>query len=227
MVRIGHYFRLLGVRAELSGLSDALELMEGQIKFLSEQRKTQASADLRVLAEQGHEWEHEDVQLTLQERDHAVEHFYPRVFRGPFLVTLWAIYESGLKEVARFIKLQKDIELDVDEIRGPDVQRRVKRYFEAVLGMSLPSDQARARELSRLYMLRNAFAHANGRLASLKGGVRDGVKGMIKEGLLTESLGYVIPSKAYLAAACGAVHTELSELVDRTLAWHDECHGRR
>lgn len=225
MVRINVDFRLLETRIELSGLREALEIMENQIQFLVAQRKVQAEADLKALADQGVEWQDGEVQLALQERDYAVEHLYPRLFRGPFLVTLWAIYEAGLKEVARFVKRQKGIDLDVDEVKGSDVRRTVKRYFEAVLRVGFPSDQSRAGELGKLYKVRNAFAHANGRLRSLSGDVRKTIDSMIAEGHLEESLGYIVPTRAYLVAACEVVHVELTALVNGAIAWHDNIQG--
>lgn len=225
LVKITVDFRLLESRIELSGLHEALEIMENQIHFLAEQRKVQAAADLEALADEGVEWDDGDVQLTLRERDHAVEHLYPRLFRGPFLVTLWAIYESGLNEVARFVKRNKKVQLDIDEIRGSDIRRRAKRYFEAVLGVEIASDQTRAGELGKLYRVRNAFAHANGRLGSLKHDVRKSIESMIAEGQLEESIGYIIPSKIYVADACEVVHAELSELVDGAIAWHEKIKG--
>jgi hypothetical protein len=227
VVKLNVDFRLLETRIELTGLREALQIMESQIQFLGEQRKSQAEAALKALADQGVPWEDGDVHLTIQERDYAVEHLYPRLFRGPFLMTLWAIYESGVKEVARFVKRIKKVELDIDEIRDSDVRGQAKRYFEAVLDVRFASDPARAGDLGKLYKLRNAFAHANGRTASLRSDVRKTVESMIEEGHLDESLGYVIPTKAYLASACDTVHFELTKLVEGALAWHDELNARR
>jgi hypothetical protein len=225
MPKLNVEFRLLETRIELSGLREALQIMESQIQFLAEQRKLQAEAELNALAEQGVPWEDGDVHLTIQERDYAIEHLYPRLFRGPFLMTLWAIYESGVKEVARFVKRNMNVELDIDEIRDSDVRCKAKRYFEAVLGVRFASDQSRAGDLGKLYKLRNTFAHANGRLESLSSDVQKTVKSMIEEGHLDESLGYIIPTRAYLASACNAVHVELTKLVEGAIAWHDGLKG--
>jgi hypothetical protein len=221
LVELNVEFRLLEVRIEVSGLRDALQIMENQIQFLVEQQMAKAAADLKALADQGLAWEDADVHLTIQERDYAIEHLYPRLFRGPFLITLWAIYESGVKEVARFVARNKKVELDIDEIRGSNVRSIARRYFEAVLGVQFASDQTRAGDLGKLYKLRNAFAHANGRVASLSSDVRKTVESMIEEGHLDESLGYVIPSKAYVSSACETIHVELTKLVEGALAWHN------
>lgn len=221
MARITVDLRLLATRMELSGLHEALEIMERQVRFLTQQRKLQAEADLKELAGEGAGWEDPEVQLAIQERNHAVEHLYPRLVRGPFLVTLWAIYEAGLKEVARFVQHHKGIDLDIDEIKGGDIRKRARRYFEAVLCVDFPSDSSRAGTLGKLYRVRNAFAHANGRLRGLKGDARQTVDSLIAEGQLEESLGYIIPTKAYVTVACDVVNRELSSLVEGTIAWHD------
>jgi hypothetical protein len=221
VVKLNVEFRLLETRIELSGLGHARELMEKQIQLLSMQRKVEADAELRVLAEQGVEWEDGEIQLALQERGYAIEHLYPRLFRGPFLVTLWATYEAGLKEVARFVKRAKRIELDIDEIAGFDVRKKAKRYFEAVLGVNFGPDPSRAGDIGKLYKVRNAFAHANGRLRSLTPDVLKTVESMIAEGHLEETLGYIVPTQTYVAAASEVIRKELSDLVDEAIKWHD------
>jgi hypothetical protein len=225
VVRINFETRLLETRIELSGLTHARELMEKQIQLLCEERRKEAGAQVRELANQGVEWEDGEIQLVFQERDYAIEHLYPRLFRGPFLVTLWAIYEAGLKEVARFVKRAKNIDLDIDEISGHDVRRKARRYFEAVLQVTFGTGSSRAGDIGKVYKVRNAFAHANGRLRSLTPDVLRTVVSMIAEGHLEETLGYIVPTDRYVAAASEVIHTELSGLVDEAIRWHNSSSG--
>jgi hypothetical protein len=222
MVRIDFDFRLFETRIEISSLHQALDIMENQVQTLIDQQTMQAQTDLDALAKRGVEWNDEEVHFVIQERDYAVEHLYPTLFRGPFLVMLWAIYEAGLHEVARFVKRHKNIDLDIDEIKGSNVQSTARRYFDAVLNVDFASDSIRSGELGKLYKVRNAFAHANGRISSLPSGVRKTVDSMIAEGHLEESFGCIAPTKAYVTMACEVVHAELTTLVNGAIAWHNE-----
>jgi hypothetical protein len=99
---------------------------------------------------------HEDVY-------HKVEVFYPRLFCGPFLISLYAVLESSLNELAELIRSEKKVELKLKEING-DILEKAKCYFTKVLGIDLHTDDQRWQTINRLKIVRNCFAHQNGRI---------------------------------------------------------------
>ncbi len=87
---------------ELATLEEHLDMIERQIA--SGEREAQDSFDAQVKAlEPEDEGER---QLLRDERYYHIEVVLPRVFRNPFLVSLFSVYETSVTEVARL--LQRD-----------------------------------------------------------------------------------------------------------------------
>src|SRR5690606_40063391 len=71
-------------------------------------------------------------------------------------------------------------------------------------------------------LLRNAFAHAAGRVAGLSARALRSVQAMEKAGWAEEELGYLVPTKRGLEHALSVVDTEVSSLLERALRWDDD-----
>ncbi len=215
-------FRLLDVRAELPALRDSVATLERQLEFIAAQRKRQVEADI---AELGPDPDPGEVQLALQELAYEVEHTYPRVYRGSLLTVMWATYESAIVQVAEFLQRKKGLDIALVDVRGAGVVERARRYFRKALHCELYTGKDRQSDCARIYLVRNVFAHVNGRLAGVKDNQRSVIENMVEDGALREDLGYVVPTKEFLEFALDVIDGEVKGLVERTLKWDDERGG--
>lgn len=216
MAKLNVDFRLLDARAELPALRDSVRTLENQLEFLAAQRRKQIFADLPADADEA------DVQLAFQELHYEVEYTYPRVYRGALLVVIWAAYESAVVQVGDFLQRRKGIALALSSIHGRGVFEQAKIYYPRVLEFGLFATKDSAGRIGQVVLLRNAFAHAAGRLAGLRPRARKAVAALEGAGWVEEELGYLVPTQKGLEASLGVVDGEMSSLIGRALAWDDE-----
>lgn len=215
MVNVKLDFRLLDVRTEIAAIRGSVVTMEAQLKALKEQRTTEVFRRLGPNADPA------DVQLARQELRWEVEYTYPRVYRGALLLVIWAAYESGVAQVADFLARHMSVSLSISDMRGRSVLDRANLYFAGVLNFDLRSSEVNAGRLGELALVRNAFAHVNGRTAGLSPSGRDAVESMVRAGKVDADYGYIVPTASYLAEAVDVIEAELTDLADRSIAWHD------
>jgi len=101
-------------------------------------------------------------------RPESAQEIFKRLLYNNYFLSLWAAYESGLKEISRY--LSKSNGLDdygkyVRNIRSRNFVKDCYNYFKEIYGIEIPLpnpfDQS---HLSHLYNLRNIIAHGNGRI---------------------------------------------------------------
>lgn len=164
---------------------------------------------------------HAEAGFAYQELEWEVDYTYPRVYRGGLLVLIWAAYESGVQEVAEFISKRMPVGLAVSDLRGWTTLDRATKYYPEVLKFQLfssPDSLARLREIE---LVRNAFAHRNGRLDYVSHRSRKVLESMIGSGRLRELLNIITPTKDFLQWSLSVVEAELVALIDRAKAWDD------
>ena len=98
-MKIDFDFRLLDVSLEIHALEDHYELIEKQIIHLNhvEKEALKEYRDKENLTPDDPEWD-----FARQEFDHKVEFLLPRFFWGPFIVSLYAVFETSVMEIALF-----------------------------------------------------------------------------------------------------------------------------
>ncbi|MFA4916795.1 MAG: hypothetical protein WC560_09010 [Syntrophales bacterium] len=151
-------FRLLEINCELDALEDYLQVIETHIESLTKAERTRLEARVRQehISSGDPEW-----YAAASECEHQIEVFLPRFFRGPFLVTLYAVYESAVTEIAQLIKGKQSQEISLDDFRG-DFLKRAKKYYEHVLKFQLYTENRAWQSIQMLSTLRHAIAHENG-----------------------------------------------------------------
>lgn len=151
-------FRFVEIEHELWALAEYNRTLESHLPTLKTQEQQRLQQRIR-----DQQLDESDASIEYQEHYHLIEDVLPRFFYSPVLVTLWAIYESAVTEIADYIKKQRKLALGVRDITGKNTFDRLQKYFDHYLGFPLvTTDQARER-LQMLLALRNALAHANGR----------------------------------------------------------------
>lgn len=217
MVKINVDFRLLDVSLELSALKDYLETLEKQIEHIkkSEQEVLDATIKKMNITPDDPNWHFE-----YQTYDHRMEFLLPRFFRGPFFVSLYAVYESAVTEIARLIQKAQGQAISIDDIKGEDFLDRAKKYYKHILHFELCSDNSAWQQIKMLSEIRNAIAHTNGRIEMLRGKSKERILDWEKRNIGIESQwGFIIIDAEFLQKTFSCVQTSLEDLVERYKQW--------
>ncbi len=213
MATITLEFRYIAIEYELWALGHMLDVIEPAMRRLAADDERKTFDELR-----SNGWDHDEaeVDLAVQDLSEKREVVLPRFMRGPFIVALWACFESGVQSVARTRQRENGVQVALTELKG-DFLSRAKRYFDALLKLPLDLDKDRLAKLADLYQIRNAFAHANG----LQEGMSESEWRQLREALRRSNLppdehrGFVVPSQAYVRDAYEVVGGCLQDLVAR------------
>ena len=106
-----------------------------------------------------------EVEIASQEYEWRIND-PPLFFRGTFLVSLYAVYESVVIEIAKLIRDKQSQQIKIDDLKGNFLER-AKKYYKHILQFDLYSNEKAWQQIKMLSDLRNAFAHANGRVDRL------------------------------------------------------------
>jgi hypothetical protein len=162
MTKIHVDFRFAELEYELWGLDKYRTLLEDQIAFLQEQETIRTRAELKS---KGFGPGDGDYELSMQELYDLIKGIIPRFYRGPYLVALWGIFESGLEEISRYIAEKKGSSLRLRDIKGKNPKDKWSKYFIHVLKYDLGFTSKTWNELEEIRTLRNVIAHSNGRIS--------------------------------------------------------------
>ena len=204
-------FRLLEVSMELSTLEKHLELIETQIERGQEEAwSSRESKTIELEADDEAEWG-----FIVQEYHYEVDFVLPRVLRNPFLVSLFAVYESTVTEVAKAMQQKKGARISIDDLKG-DFLKRSKNYYKHILQFQLSLSNDSWQRLMLLSDLRNAIAHTNGRLDIVSTRTRERI---LKIEGAKEELGCLVVEGAFLKETFAFVKDDLEGLVGRYKEW--------
>lgn len=200
-------FTLLDVEMELSILEDQVELIEEQIQ---RGRKTAKRELVARVGELSFDDEAEWARLH-QEHDFQVDFIIPRILRCPPLVTLFAVYESAVKEIAGLVQKRQGRRISIDDLKG-DLLTRAKKYYKHVLHFKLSRSDQHWQQITVLSDLRNVIAHTNGRLDVLSEERRAKI---LKIDGVEDKMGYLVVNGAFLRDTFALVREDLEDLVAR------------
>ena len=210
-------FRLLDASIELDVLEEHLQLIENQMEHIerTERNKTETYIRKEGLCPDDPEWH-----IAWQKYDYRIDQL-PRFFRGTFLVVLYAAYESIVTEIARLIQDKQSQKKKINDLKG-DFLERAKKYYKHILKFDLYSDEKVWQQVRMLSILRNAFAHANGRLDMLNERTRNSIQNWAqqKRGISTDD-GYIICEANIVADIFSAVRGSLEDLIERYKHWDE------
>src|SRR5687768_6171751 len=115
MPKIQIDLRFVEIEYELWGLGQFLSFLEPQIQEIIRQDRRNTFADLKKRG-----WDHDEIEVGLatQELSEREAFIIPRFMRGPFLVSLWACYESALGELANFHRQRISARLAFADVRA-------------------------------------------------------------------------------------------------------------
>ena len=160
-MKVGPYdLRFVEIFHELYALEDYMNSIESQLPDLIEKEKEKAYQT--GLKNDSIEWQQKEQALY-----ELIEDVLPRYFRNPIVVTLWAIFESAIIEIAKEIKDQQSLPITLDDIKG-DFLERTNKYFNHIVKFPIDVRGSSWQHFRRFYLLRNTLAHGNGRFDNIK-----------------------------------------------------------
>ena len=205
--------RFVAHEHDLWALGEYRSTIEAQLEYLRAQDEVRTMAEL---VELGLSDDDASRSGAWQRLDDRAERIHPRLFRGPYLVSLWGCYEATFLNVAESIAHERKTPLQHKDIRGESALSRAKKYFEDYLGIAFESDARRGERIADLYVMRNAFAHANGLLKAHNADRQNKIAAVVRRNptILLDS-GFVIPSAEYIDAAYQDVNSSARDLIGR------------
>jgi hypothetical protein len=213
MARVRADLRFAEIEYELWALGEYLDALEVQIKFITDQKRVQTHADLQVQRLHG---DGSEAGLVLQELSELMENVLRRFFRGPFLVTLWAVYEAAITQIAAHLQREQDQALALKDIRGHTFLERANKYFGHVVAVPLHLSESIGAKLEMLLVLRNAVAHGNGRLGAVSKEAQKKIKYWSQQDSgISEINGFLLLSDEFLRNSYQLVAESLRDLIRR------------
>ena len=201
--------RFADIEYELWTLGEFLETLEKQLPTLVSLERWHRGGETE---RQDNDEEPNYAQLAAED---LFENVIPTLFRNPFVVCLWAAYESAVTGVARYLKETLGSQLSLSMLRGGFLDR-AHTYFKAVLKVPLWSDTEEKDGLRALATVRNAIAHCNGVLESMSQEDRKKVRDVMRKdrGVL-EKVGRVVVSGDFLRDTYQLVDRAVRGLLNR------------
>lgn len=154
-------FRFTEIEAELFVILEHLRTLEQQLPVVRKTERDRLEQDLEGLDQD--EWS-----ATLRWIDEFVDDVLPRLYYSPLLVQLWAVFESGIVEISKYIQEREAQRLSIYDLRANNDFERAQKYYTAVLRFPLIEIDGAQERLNRLLLARNVVAHSNGRVEAIK-----------------------------------------------------------
>ncbi len=143
-------------------LRTALSATEEAIAHQAAQLQVRAKADLKRRG-----MHPDDVELELHVLHTTTKELFPRVFRGGFLVSLWALFESGVKDLGEYTRRELKLPFGLQELRAGDFLNQSEKYFRGTLGVEPFPDKSNRKRIALLKEFRNAIAHHDGNIEEI------------------------------------------------------------
>lgn len=191
--------------------------MEKQIDHIAASEKLilEAAIQKQNVMPDDPEWHFEH-----QNYDYRVEFLLPRFFRGPFLVSLYAVYEASVTEIAHLLQKGQGKAISIDDLRGDDFLDRAKKYYKHILTFELCADNSAWQQIKMLSEVRNAIAHTNGRIEMLRGRAKEKILDWEKKRIgIDTNWGYIVVDRAFVERTVSKVQSSLEDLVQRYKQW--------
>lgn len=209
-------FRLCDVYQELHALEEHYKIIEKQILHLNniEKEKLDKYREKGNLNPEDAEWD-----ISRQEYDYKIDFLLPRLFWGPFIVSLYAVFETSVMEIANLMQKSIKHEIALNDLRGNFLER-AKKYYKSVLNFKLYCNNTDWQNIKYLTDIRHAIAHANGRIDMLNYKINKKMKELEKHNIgVSSNYNYILVDSHFSKKVFSAVKSILEDLVDRYKEW--------
>lgn len=154
-----------------------------------------------------------DIAYEYHEVDIACSIHIPRFFRNSAVIMLWALFESYVKDLARYIMQKEGLSVSISDLKGKDPIDGFVKYFRYIANLDLGWSKEKQRELLELNKLRNHLAHCNGRLDSASEKVVKDAKSLAKTNGIEIHEDCLIVTSEYLESAKNLALNTLESIV--------------
>lgn len=194
-------------------LEAPLHAIEESIAHQSDQRALRAQAELRKRGIAPDEASNELAVLH-----HETEQLLSRLLRSGLLISMWSLFESGIRNLAQHVGEKQKLDFEFKVPRGKDLLTAADEFFQRTVNIAPFPNLEDRRRLDLLRRLRNGFSHADGSFSDVpKELVHNGyVHGFC---LIGDSHEFAVPSAEYVRSSL-----ELLRRVSQSLA--DNVFGR-
>lgn len=196
--------KLASISIEIHALKDGFELIKSTLDKLKASEKEKLEKTLR-----SEQFLDEDKIIDFhQDLLDKVDIFYPRLFWGPYLITIFSVFESCTQELTEYIRENKKCKLKLADLKG-SLLEKLKKYYSSVLEEPCFKNKTSWQTITDLSKIRNAFAHDNGRLIKLEGKIYEfthQTKGV------SENLGLLIVTPDFVRKCLDSVIEVIEEL---------------
>ena len=214
--RVPH-FDLVELEADLSVLKKHLDFVEEQMTFQSE--KSEHELNIRLTTSNYDPEDPRDRDTMGDEyyyHQHWVSENLPRLVVNPFIVALWSVFESVVKEMADLIQKKQGEALGLADIKGKHLVDRIEKYYQHILHFPLDLNSSRKEKLNLLGAIRNTIAHHNGRLDRMSSANQKAIREGNVDGISESSDGsYLVIEVKYARSAFELIEQHLRMLFDR------------
>ena len=153
--------RFRPIEAELYVTLDYLNILDQQLPVIARSERARLERELEGLDEV-------ELLTTLRWIDEYIDEDLPRLYFSPVLVQLWAVFESAITEISRYLKEQQGQLLSIEDLQGANDFERAEKYYRDVLRFPLIAVAGAREQIDMLLLARNTIAHSNGRIDAIK-----------------------------------------------------------
>ncbi len=201
---------LLPIHTELDTLTIHSELIEEQVVQARTRAQEALDANIVEMKQFPEHYDESSWDLARLEYRSLVEVTYPRILRNPFLVSLFSLYESAVQQIAERIQEEEGVEKPMSKDGG--FLRNARRYYEEILDFKLSKSCEHWRRLVLLSDLRNAIAHTNGNVETIR---PEKLVHLLKQPGIHEEGGFIVVSKVFMKQTVKLVGEDLADLLAR------------
>lgn len=87
---------------------------------------------------------------------------FAKVFRGGLLLSIWAVFESCVKDVGEYVRRKRDLPFGLQDLRAGDFLNQSEKFFRSTLDVAFIPDKDDRKRLELLKGLRNVLVHHDG-----------------------------------------------------------------
>ena len=210
-------FWLIEVSSDLDILKDHLKHIEEQVDQGHQLAGDTLDSMLESLPSLSENDRQPWSQFAHEIHDQYVELQLPRILYNPFLVSLYAVYESAVTRIASFIQKKKGQKTSLNGIKkSGDFLDTAKKYYQSYLDCELPKNNQSWERLKILADLRHAITHANGHLEMVKESKRKKIRTWMEKDIGIEDYnGDIIVSHIFVRETFDIVKDCLEALLKR------------
>lgn len=188
------------------------DLLEEYVPLMHDQALLRWRAEVARNPPPSNVAEQEELFADLEVR---LKHDISNNFYSAYLIPLYAALESSLADLCDYVQRRESISLKVTDLREHGVVNRALMYLNLVLKKNLPTTELVQSALHDLQVVRNAFAHSNGRLAEQRSINKQELERLAKDQQWVEIWdGHIIVRPAFLERSTESVEDFLNNLLD-------------